>query len=334
MPLENFDKRINVKHVDLSALDKKAGDLKADDPDNDFKLKFQGRLNEVDASTLGYSLVNVTTILREINQEIGTSRIDIKVKSTAPGSFIVHLALEALNDPIFQANLVQAGSVGLTILKTFTDLLKLRKLLKGERPKATTQKDDEIHITTGDNSTVSIDKRTYTLYFKHPVVNEALAKAFKTLESDPSIEGFEVIDAKEQPLFEAGRDDFPSMASTASVPQVEERDTPEDAQVYIVKPSFDPKLKWEVLYKGIRISVWMRDKEFQERIERGERFGKGDRLIVFLKIHQKLDPSLQAYVNKSYEILMVREHIPRLEQKRLWDDRGNLLPPTGTNNVP
>ena len=109
------------------------------------------------------------------------------------------------------------------------------------------------------------------------------------------------------------------MALTTSVPQIEERDSGEETQVYIVKPSFDPKLKWDVLYKGIRITAWMRDKEFQSRIERGERFAKGDILTVELKVHQKLDPSLGTYINKSYEIVRVKEHIPRAEQKSLFE---------------
>ena len=168
------------------------------EPENEFKLKFQGRLNEVDASTLGYSLVNVTSVIREINDDLGVARIDIKVKSTAPGSFIVHLALQALTDPIFQASIAQAGTIGATIIKTLVDLLNLRKALKGEPPKEIVREVDEIKVKTGDNSTVSIDNRTFTLYFTEPTVNDALSKVFKTLESDKSIEGFEVTDAEER----------------------------------------------------------------------------------------------------------------------------------------
>lgn len=292
--------------------------------ETDFKLKFDGRLNEVDASTLGYSLVNITTIIREISEETAAGRIDIKVKSTAPGSFLVHLALGPLAlplaDPLFQANLIQAGEAGLVILKTLTELFKLRKALKGDPPKEIIpSKEDNVEVKTGDNSTVIIDKRTFNTYFAHPIVNEALAKTFKALESDPSIEGFEITDAQEHSLFEATREDFPGMALTTSVPQTESRDVVERTHVYIVKPSFDPKLKWDVLYKGNRIPVWMRDRDFQGRIEGGERFAKGDILAVDLKIHQKLDTALGAYVNKSYEIVRVNEHIPRQEQNKLFE---------------
>jgi hypothetical protein len=297
------------------------------EPETEFRLKFQGRLNEVDASTLGYSLVNVTTIIREINEELDAGRIDIKVKSTAPGSFIVRLALETLNDPLFQAQLASAGVVGLNIIKTLTELFKLRKVLKGEPPKEISRNGDDIQVHTGDNSTVTIDQRTYNLYFNDPVVNEALAKTFKTLESDQSIEGLEITDAEDHPLFESSREDFQGMALTTSVPQTKERDTTESTHVYIVKPSFDSKLKWEVLYKGNRITAWMKDKEFNARIDRGEPFAKGDVLSVELRVHQRFDQSLGTYVNKSFEIVRVIEHIPRLEQRKLWDDKTKLLPP-------
>src|SRR6266545_6027573 len=60
----------------------------------EFKLKFGGEPNSIDAETLGYSLVNITSIISEINQQIEPSQpIDIKVKAHGEGSFIVHLAL-------------------------------------------------------------------------------------------------------------------------------------------------------------------------------------------------------------------------------------------------
>jgi hypothetical protein len=63
----------------------------------------------------------------------------------------------------------------------------------------------------------------------------------------------------------------------------------------------------------------MRDKESQHRIDSGERFGKGDLLEVDLVIHQRLDPNLNTYVNRAYDIVHVRDHIPRKEQRNLFD---------------
>ncbi len=79
------------------------GELIRRENQTEFKLKFGGKLNEVDASTLGYSLLNITNLVQEVNQELATGqKIEIKVKAHAPGSFLVHLAL----DPSYVAPLM------------------------------------------------------------------------------------------------------------------------------------------------------------------------------------------------------------------------------------
>jgi hypothetical protein len=160
---------------------------------NEFKLKFDGELNEVDASTLGYSLLNITTLIQEVNQEVGGGqKIEIKVKATQPGSFLVHLALDAgqvapLMDYLTPENLKIAGAALGGIISVVTGLFTLRKKLKGEPPKEVVQRGDDVQIQAGDGATVIVDKRTYNAYFNNPKVNDALSKTFKTLESDPHI---------------------------------------------------------------------------------------------------------------------------------------------------
>ena len=294
--------------------------------ENDFKLKFEGDLNEVDASTLGYSLLNITTLVQEVNQDAAPDRkIEIKVKANQPGSFLVHLGLEpaasnALLDWMSPEGVALAGGAALLILKIVVELFKLRKELKGEKPKEVIQREDEYEIRTGDNASIIVDKRTYNSYFNNPKINEALSKTFKTLEADPSITAFEITDVQESPLFEADREDFRGMALSTSVPQAQTKSIVEETQVYIVKPSFERSLKWDVVYRGIRTPVAMKDEGFLNRIDSGEKFAKGDILAVDMRIEQVLDPSIGTYVNKAYEIIRVREHIPRPEQSQLFKE--------------
>jgi hypothetical protein len=65
----------------------------------------------------------------------------------------------------------------------------------------------------------------------------------------------------------------------------------------------------------------MNDEAFLARIDRGERFAKGDILEVELQIDQVLDPNINTYINKGYQIVHVTAHVPRAEQ-------GSLLFPT------
>ena len=294
-------------------------DFNSDNPiqDTEFKIRFDGKLNEVNASTLGYSLVNMATLVSEATREVDTvATVEIKVKATAPGSFEVFLALQSTLDGIFQAlgpeGVRQASSAALVIVKTVAGVFKIRKLLKGEPPKETIHQGDNFEIHGHDNATILVDRRTYNLYFNHPIVNDALTNIFKTLQSDQFVERFEMRDSQDAPLFDANREDFQQMALSTSIPQPEKREIVEDAWVHIIKPAFRRKLKWELLYKGSQITVFMKDERFLDRVEDGEQFAKGDTLFVALRIEQKLDKHLQTYVNKRYEVLEVKQHVPRV----------------------
>lgn len=290
---------------------------------NEFKLKFDGELNEVDASTLGYSLLNVTTLIQEVNQELNTGqKIEIKVKAHQPGSFIVHLALDPTQVSTL-LNYVTPDTVGIAaaatagIITVVTALFELRKRLKGEPPKEVTQKGDEVEIEARDGNTIIVDKRTYHTYFDNQKVNEVLSKTFKALESDPHITAFEITDANEVPMFEAKREEFRPMALTTSVPQAQTKSIIQDASLYIIKPSFERNLKWDVVFAGNRISVSMEDEAFLNRIDKGERFAKGDILEVDFQIDQTLDPNINTYINKGYRIVKVKDHSLGIEQGNL-----------------
>jgi hypothetical protein len=281
----------------------------------EFKLRFEGRLNEVNANTLGYSLINMATLVSEATREVDTvANIEIRVKATGPGSFEIFLELHSVLGGIFQAlgadGLAKAGAASMWIIKMVSEVLTLRKMLKGEPPKATLDQGDSIEIHAGDNAKVIVDKRSFRLYFNHPETNEALTNMFKALNADKSIEGFEMTDNEDKKLFEASRDDFAPMALSTSVPTPESRERYEDTTLYVIKPSFERNLKWDVLYHGMRIPVTLKDKSFLDRVERGEKFAKGDTLIAGLRIHQKLDKQLRTYVNKTYEIVEVKQHVP------------------------
>jgi hypothetical protein len=190
------------------------------------------------------------------------------------------------------------------------EALKLRKLLKGEPPTKTEQDGDTYQIYASDNAHTTVDKRTYNFYFNHPEANEAAANIFKALQSDKSIERFEMLDRNDASLFHATREDFPQMALSTSVPQPDKREIIDNTAVYIVKPSFNRNLKWDVLYHGMRIPVKLRDQRFLDRVQSGEKFARGDALVVALLIEQRLDKQLRVYVNKKYEILEVKQHVP------------------------
>jgi hypothetical protein len=287
--------------------------------EQDFKIKFDGEPNSIDAETLGHSLVNITSIIKEVNEglKIGAP-IEIKVKAHGEGSFVVHLALlPAEIGQLLTPEVLKTAGAGIgVIITTLVGVFKIRKLLKGKPPKEVQQGANGITII-GDNARLIVDRSTYETYFGNPRVSEALSKTFKTLDSDPEVAGFEILDGQEQPLFDVARDEFSPMALKGDVPLPATRQIVVPAYLHIVKPSFERGLKWEVVFNGNRINVSMNDEAFLERIDRGQRFAKGDGLDVELSIEQVLDPNIHTYLNKSYSIQTVVRHIPRPEQPRL-----------------
>jgi len=285
----------------------------------EFKLKFDGEPNEIDAFTLVRSLTGVTTLLEELNEELGGgTKLKISVKALDEGSFLVHLG--------FGPDLTQAVQTLLSsfdletiykILGSLVGFFTLRKLLKGEKPKKVEEKGNDYEITTNHGNTFVMDKRTYNIYTTNPRVTDALGSTFETLSNDPSVTGFELLDEKEKKLFEASRDDFEGMAVRSDLVEENKRITVVSAHLNIFKVIFEDKFKWEFYYKGNRIPAKISDPEFFKRIDSGERFAKGDSLDVELEIEQAYDAAANTWVNKSYRVIRVIKHIPRGTQESL-----------------
>src|SRR4029078_1775105 len=109
MALEDWEKRINIKDLIHPGKNPPTTDPpigaggKPPNGENEFKLRFDGDLNQINASTLGYSLINMATLVSEATREVDTvATVDIKVKATAPGSFEVFLALHSELTGLFQ----------------------------------------------------------------------------------------------------------------------------------------------------------------------------------------------------------------------------------------
>lgn len=94
----------------------------------------------------------------------------------------------------------------------------------------------------------------------------------------------------------------------------------ERLELPIFKPVLDKSKghKWEFYYRGIKkISAAITDENFLERVNNGERFGRGDTLIADLEIVKELDQKLGVLVNKSYKIIRVYDIQRRQEQQAL-----------------
>lgn len=100
----------------------------------------------------------------------------------------------------------------------------------------------------------------------------------------------------------------------------EERIEEEITTLVIVGLNFERGSRWQFMYNGFKISMIVKDGALMQKIDEGERFGKGDAIKVKLRRVQKYNKDYRAYENKSYRIVEFIEHIVPQQPLRMFED--------------
>lgn len=283
--------------------------------DTDFKIKFDGEYHQIDANILINNLIHTTSIIQEINRELNSGKtIDIKIKALQKGSFLIHIDLiETVFDGFKNLLTRENIETSAAIIGGFASLVGLKKFLKGKEIKSREIQGNKIKIENEKGEVIYIENFVYNVYENNTIVKDALSQSFETLENDISITGYEITDRNEKPLVRVDRDDFEYLSLKSEKLNKDEKVLVQSASLNIVKLSFDNKLKWEFYFKGNKITAKVDDPNFQKRIDNGEAFSKGDMLEVEFEIKQKFDQAVNTFVNKSYKINRIINHIRREE---------------------
>lgn len=286
--------------------------------DNNFKLKFDGQLNQIDANVLINSLIHTTAIIQEVNRYLDTGKkIEIKVKALEKGSFLVHIELlESALDSIKSLFTKENADLAASIVTILAGLIAVKKFLKGKKPSSIESQGETTKLINEKGDILIIENATFNIYENSPIVKDALSLNFDALNNDPSITGFEITDKDEKPIIRVEKEEFSDLALKSEEISNDERIIKEAATLNIVRLSFEESLKWEFYFKGNKVSAKIKDPNFYELINQGESFAKGDILEVELQINQKWDESVNTFVNKSYQINKIVRHILRNEQQQ------------------
>jgi len=285
----------------------------------DFKIRFDGEQNQIDANTLINSLIHTTSIIQELNRNLESGKkIDVKIKALEKGSFLVHIdlietSLQSLKTLLTKENI----EIGAAIVAGLVGLIEIKKFLKGKKAKSKTEDAGKVIIENVDGNVLQVENFTFNIYENNTIIRDALSQNFETLENDPSISSFEITDNEEIPLVKVDKDEFHDLAIKSEQISDDERIITEAATLNIVRLSFDEKLKWEFYFKGNKISARIDDQNFYKLIEKGESFAKGDTLEVEFEIRQKFDSSVNTFINKSYAVKRILRHIKRDEQSKI-----------------
>lgn len=285
---------------------------------DNLKIIYGGKLNQVDIATLINSLSSVATIAEEITREIFPEyTVKIKIKPFEKGSFIVDLdfisqLIDSSENLLTKDNLTVIAE----LISVLGGIFSLRKFLKGKKPKEVKEGEAKTVITNSFGNTISVENKIYHIYHNNQNVDEALSNNFESLNNDSSIENFKIQKGEKETIFEIKKDEFSKVVNQERIDDLlpKERIVKFRTNVHIFKIVFENRYKWEFIYRHEKIKANIKDEQFFKEIDEGKKFSKGDVLEVELEINQLMDDSVKTYINKSYTILKVFRHIPRDEQ--------------------
>ena len=288
----------------------------------DLKIKFDGQTHQIEANTLINSLLHFTAIVQEINAELKTDRkIDIKINALPEGSFLVHFTLEAMT-LLEQATKIfsnPTNSAAANIISELGLVYGIYRFLGGKPIKSKKVIGNQVTIENEKGDTIITNNITINI-FENKNVQKSLSQEFATLENDPNVTGFEIIDSNNVPIVQIPRIEFSDLAASETNGVVSENENIvyKNGTLNILRLSFDKGQKWDFYYEGNKITAKINDVDFLIKIDSGESFSKGDSLEVELEILQEFDQTVNTFVNKSYKINRIIKHIPRPQQSNLF----------------
>lgn len=279
---------------------------------HNFKIKFDKQENSISADTYVQSLVSLSTIIREVNYQIGTGPgVKVNVVAEQPGSFDVVLQIaEAIQDN-YEIVMASAGTLA-GIVGTAVGILQLKKMSKESDLTKTEIHGDQVNIKdVSGNVIFQTNNITYNLYTTNQAVNDAVSGQFQSINKDDEIEAVTITNNDDVTRFE--KSDFSTLAEKRII-EIEDKDeVTVSAQLKISKVVLDnSNRKWEFVYNGSKISGRIDDQDFWDKILAGDvSFANGDALVADLKIIREYDPVLDTYMNVDYIVSNIRQHLPR-----------------------
>jgi len=287
-----------------------------------FRIKFEKERPSINADTYVQSLVSLSTIIREVNYQIGTGpAVAVNVLAQEPGSFDVALELiEVIKD---NHELIIGGVSGLaTIVGTVVGIIQLKKSSKTADYSKTEINGDQVNIKDTNGDVIfQTNNITYNLYRNNQAVNDAVSNQFQAVNKDEEMEAVTITAGNNNVTF--AKDDFDILSEKIIIEVEDKEEVVVPAQLTISKVVLDnADRKWEFVYQGTKVAARIADEAFWGKILAGEiSFANGDVLVGDLIIIREYDTTLGAYLNKDYKVSNVRQHLPRTNRTQTsFDD--------------
>jgi hypothetical protein len=277
------------------------------------QIRFASEMNQIDSNTLINYLIHYNAVVSEINNVYGEGNKKIKVKINAleKGSFVIDLSL--LEDSFKNLFTGESANYIASIVTIISGIFGAYGYFKGRLIKKKEDKDTaeiifkELHI----NENIEVNQTIINIYNRKEV-REAISKSFQTVDEDENVDGVEISNDVNEASISFKREEFSELkysdfATEDEIPRHIEEVV--DATLTIISLNFERGNRWQFMYNGFKIAMIVKDDALMERIDKGDRFGKGDSIRVKMKILKEYNNSYKAYENRSYKIVEFIEHI-------------------------
>ena len=280
-----------------------------------FVLYFQTEKHEINAYALAAAINGLANAIKAANTVINPGyQVEVLVESLPDGSFqtVVKTVFNSAKN-IFASEASKAIIYGVISTYIYEHYIDHKEPVKIE------VSDDFVVVESGEEKIV-VPRVVYDAknhVEKSEKFQSSIGSLFEgaLLDSDVKGIGFKSNSDRNPPSIIIPRDYFEIYESR----KLEgENEIVEVASLEISRAILSRGIrKWEFFWRGIKIPAPVLDNEFYDKFFAHEiTIAPGDCLVVDLRIIQKEDPDTGILMNQRYEVLKVREHKPRLNQRK------------------
>lgn len=282
---------------------------------NSLVIHFETDDKRINAYTLASTLVSLADAAKAANSTLNAGcEIEVVVEALGPGSFRALIrAIYSTSRNLFSNQVVFGVIIGILGNYIYERTLSLDNKISVE------VKSDEVIIQRGQDRVV-VPRIVYDAtrkVEKNPQFVKAMSKTFEAVASDEKISSLGLVVAMDSPP--------PQIPIPRSILQTLATEIPDDpdarvitesAELQIIKAILEKsKRKWEFMWRGIKISAPVTHEQFYiDFFAHNITIAPGDTLQVTLAIKQTKDLDTGIYSNVGYEVVEVRNHIPRIKQ--------------------
>lgn len=280
-----------------------------------FVLYFQTPKHEVNAYALAAAITGLANAIKAANHVINPGyQIEVLIESLPDGSFqtVVKTVFNSAKN-IFASEASKAIIYGVISTYIYEHYIDHNESVKVEVS-------NEMVIIQNGNEKIVIPKTVYDAknnVEKSDKFQSSIGSLFEGALLDANVKGigFKNNADSNPPSIIIPRDYFEIYESR----KLEgDKEILEEASLEISRAILSRgQRKWEFFWRGIKISAPVLDNEFYDKFFAHDiTIAPGDCLVVDLRIVQKEDPDTGILMNQRYEVVKVKEHKPRLNQRK------------------